>query len=126
TPTAQPWCCKTLRPLRMTARMHGFSRTLGGFLGGVVLLAGAVGSGLADSRDFDFVNGSATVLTHLFVSPSDADFWEEDILGRDELGPGEMVTVSVGQFDQSICLYDVKVVAQDGTPAYLYKVDLCG
>ena len=66
----------------------------------------------ADPRDFNVVNGSSIVLTHVFVSPSDTQEWGEDIMGRDVLSPAETVNVTFGKFDGNSCLYDVKVVGQ--------------
>ena len=79
----------------------------------------------ADQRDFNVVNGSSIVLTHVFVSPSDTADWGDDIMGRDVLAPDETVSVTFGKFDANTCLYDVKVLAQSGQTGVLYKVDLC-
>ena len=68
----------------------------------------------ADPRDFNVVNGSSIVLTHVFVSPSDTQEWGEDIMGRDVLSPAETVNVTFGKFDGNSCLYDVKVIGQGG------------
>src|SRR5436190_18963382 len=79
----------------------------------------------ADPRDFNVVNGTSVVLTHVFVSPSDTQDWGDDIMGRDVLNPAETVNVTFAKFDGSTCLYDVKVVGQAGESGVLYKVDLC-
>ena len=79
----------------------------------------------ADPRDFNVVNSTSVVLTHVFVSPSDTADWGDDIMGRDLLNPDESVNVTFGKFDGSSCLYDVKVLGQQGQTGFLYKVDLC-
>ncbi len=79
----------------------------------------------ADPRDFNVVNGTSVVLTHVFVSPSDIVDWGDDIMGRDVLNPAETVNVTFGKFDGNSCLYDVKVVGQAGESGVMYKVDLC-
>lgn len=80
---------------------------------------------LADPRDFNVANNTSIVLAHVYVSRSDASRWGDDIMGRDVLNPSETVDVSFAQFDGDTCLYDVKVVGQQGQVGVLYKVDLC-
>src|SRR5689334_14312902 len=48
-----------------------------------------VGVAHADERDFTVVNNSSATLTHLYVSPTSADAWGDDILGRAVMAPGE-------------------------------------
>ena len=79
----------------------------------------------ADPRDFDVVNNTSIVLSHVYVSPSDTLAWGDDILGRDVLYSGETVSVSFREFDGNSCLYDVKVVGLAGQEGNLFKVDLC-
>jgi hypothetical protein len=79
----------------------------------------------ADPRDFNVANNTSIVLTHVYVSPSDASDWGDDIMGRDVLNSGENVDVTFRKFDGSTCLYDVKVLGQQGQSGVLYKVDLC-
>jgi hypothetical protein len=90
-----------------------------------LLVAAWAAPAFADPRDFDVYNNSSVVLTHLYVSPADVQQWGDDVLGRDVLNPSETVSVSFGSFDGSTCLYDVKVVGQQGQEGVLYKVDLC-
>ena len=45
----------------------------------------------ADPRDFNVVNGTSVVLTHVFVSPSDTQDWGDDIMGRDVLNRLEIL-----------------------------------
>jgi hypothetical protein len=102
------------------------ARRLAPALAAASLLAAALAvPALADPRDFSVVNGSSVTLTHLFVSPSDEQQWGDDILGRDVLNPSESVDVTFRGFDGSTCLYDIKVLGQQGQQGVLYKVDLC-
>ena len=91
----------------------------------VVLVAMLAIPAFADPRDFDVVNNTSIVLSHVYVSPSDTLAWGDDILGRDVLYSGETVSVSFQQFDGNTCLYDVKVLGQAGQEGNLFKVDLC-
>jgi len=70
----------------------------------------------ADPRDFNVVNDTSIVLTAVYVSPSDAS---------DVLSAGDNVDVTFRKFDGISCLYDVKVIGQQGQSGVLYKVDLC-
>jgi hypothetical protein len=80
----------------------------------------------ADERDFTLINGSASVtITHVYVTPTEAQDWGDDILGRDVLLPGESVFIYFTRFDPGFCLYDIQVIGQGGEQGFLYKVDLC-
>lgn len=79
----------------------------------------------ADPRDFNVANNSSIVLTHVYVSPWDAADRGDDIMGRDVLNVGENVDVTFAKFDGTSCLYDLKVLGQQGETGFLYKVDLC-
>jgi hypothetical protein len=95
-------------------------------LSAVMLLAAAFApSVLADPRDFDLVNNTSITIVRAYVSATDVDSWEEDVLGEDVLYPGESITVNFSGFDGDTCLYDVKVVGEGGEEGYLYQVDLC-
>jgi hypothetical protein len=82
-------------------------------------------SAFADLRDFTLRNRSDVDIAYVYVSPSAADEWGDDIMGVDILPAGESIDVT---FDPSLdftCVYDVKVVGTGGELGYLYKVDLC-
>ena len=96
-------------------------------MGAAVALVAALWAlpAFADPRDFNVVNNTSIVLTHVYVSPSDTSDWGDDIMGRDVLNAGENVDVTFRKFDGTACLYDVQVVGQQGQSGVLYKVDLC-
>ena len=81
----------------------------------------------ADPRDFTLINESEVVITHVYVSASDTTNWEEDVLGRDVLVPGDSVDIvfSPLDWDAGKCVYDIKVLGRGGQEGYLYKIDLC-
>jgi hypothetical protein len=79
----------------------------------------------ADPRDFNVVNNTSIVLTHVYVAPSDSSDWGDDIMGQDVLAAGDNVNVVFRKFDGTTCLYDVQVMGQQGQTGVLYKVDLC-
>jgi hypothetical protein len=90
------------------------------------ILALALGqSASADPRDFELKNNSAIDLAFVYVSPTDANNWGDDILGTGLLSAGDAVNVVFKSFDGSSCSYDIKVMGVGGEEGYLYKVDLC-
>jgi len=104
-----------------------FLTPLLGLFASVTIFALGAQLAFADPRDFTLVNGSPVTLTHVYVSPSDTSDWEEDVMGRDVLNPGESVDIVFPASDSNVgkCLYDIKVLARDGREGFLYKVDLC-
>jgi hypothetical protein len=80
-----------------------------------VALAAALVSTAAYAEDmaFDFKNASSFVVTELYASPSNVSNWEEDILGRDVLGSGETVRVTIAD-GRRTCEYDLRIVFDDG------------
>lgn len=62
---------------------------------------------------FTLVNSTNRVLEAFYASPPSTDDWEEDILGRDVLAPGESVKITIND-GRSDCLYDFKGVLGPG------------
>jgi hypothetical protein len=91
---------------------------------GLIIAAMAVPA-LADPRDFTLANNTSFVVANLYVAPSDSDDWGTDILGRDILNPSETASVTFSRFDGVTCMYDVKIIGQEGQLGVLSKVDLC-
>jgi hypothetical protein len=93
---------------------------------GALLLVGAMSSAaFADRRDFNLNNNSDYVLAHAYVSPTTDTDWGEDILGREILNPGEVWQVGFDRFDANTCMWDVKVVTQEGFEVKLPQLNLC-
>lgn len=67
----------------------------------------------ADNLVFKFINKSDFVVTELYASPSNVSEWEDDILGRDVLGSGESVNVTIAD-GRRACEYDLRIVFDDG------------
>ena len=92
-----------------------------------MLVAVTTTSALADRRNFTVVNNSQITFAHLYVAATDSDSWDDDILGKDVLDPGETWDVAFSKYDGEAgkCLYDVKVIGKGGEEGKLLKVDLC-
>lgn len=62
-------------------------------LSALILLAAAPAH--AGPQDFTLVNGSASLLCYVYISPSNSSDWEEDVLGADQcLEPGESIDIA--------------------------------
>ena len=90
------------------------------------LIASVVATQAAATDDLEFVlkNKTSEALTEFYASPPGTDDWEEDILGRDVLEPGEKVTITIADKRED-CRYDLKAVFEGGEEVEQRKVDLC-
>lgn len=98
---------------------------LRGLVVGLLLSVGVAGGALAGAQDFTLVNDTGYPLRAVFVSPSNEESWEEDILGKDILEDEDSVDL---EFDRSHdeCLWDIKVIYDDdGSSAVWHEIDLC-
>lgn len=73
---------------------------------------------------FRLTNRKSRSIHYFYVSPTNVDSWEEDILGRDTLSPGESIRVSIDD-GRGSCLYDFKAVFSDGSTSTDYDVNIC-
>jgi hypothetical protein len=64
-------------------------------------------------QDFTLHNATGVVIHELYVSPHSSDDWEEDVLGQDELKPGESVDIHFAPKERAK-LWDLKVVDREG------------
>ena len=80
----------------------------------------------ADARqDFTLVNETGYELSELYISPSKANDWEEDVLGDDSLDDGDSKTIHFRNSGKT-CMWDIKVVyAEDDSSTYWNDIDLC-
>src|SRR5260221_12739063 len=76
-------------------------------------------------QDFKLVNKTGYELKALYVSPSKADDWQEDILGQDTLADGQSVNVHFNAKTRT-CDWDLKVIySEDDSSAVWQKINLC-
>jgi hypothetical protein len=85
----------------------------------------AVAAPAQDGRDFTFTNSSGVLIQNLYVERSDLKDWGADILGRDVMAAGDTANVTFNSFAADSCMYDIKVVAPDGSSLEAYQFDLC-
>jgi hypothetical protein len=72
--------------------------------------AGAAQQG---KQDFTLVNETGVEINALYVSPHDADDWEEDILGQDTLPNGQRVDITFKR-DEKAAMWDLRVEDKQG------------
>ncbi|MBR7620867.1 argininosuccinate lyase [Phenylobacterium sp. 20VBR1] len=85
----------------------------------------ALGSpAVAGDQDFTLVNATGYTLNQVFVSPTRAKDWEEDVLGRDVLADGDRTEITFSR-DTDACLWDLKVVYDNGESAEWDALSLC-
>ncbi len=90
----------------------------------LVLLALPVSASEAD-QDFRLVNKTGYELDAVFLSPSGADDWGRDVMGRDVLGDGDAVNIKFNRKTKA-CDWDLKVVyTVDDSSAVWRDIDLC-
>jgi hypothetical protein len=89
------------------------------------LLVATASTAFADGKqDFDLVNRTGYTIDKVFVSPSNSNDWEDDVLGRDVLDDGEKVHIRFSRAAKS-CKWDLKVVYSDSETSEWDEFDLC-
>lgn len=82
------------------------------------------GMASAEDRRVKIINETRHIIVRFYASNVNASDWEEDILGRDVLQPGQSVTVNIDD-GSGYCLYDFKAVFDDGDSLVRQRVDVC-
>ncbi|CAO0820893.1 Argininosuccinate lyase [Desulfarculales bacterium] len=87
-------------------------------------LAAPAGAAVTGKHDFILVNQTGLAMDKLYVVPLQATAWEEDLLKRDLLLPGEEAKINFSRQD-SQCRWDLVVVDSTGTEVTWEDVNLC-
>ena len=87
-------------------------------------LLALAGQALAGAQDFLLVNQTGKVIDQLYVVPNNARTWEDDILGRDVLLPGESTEIVFSPQEQD-CVWDIMVVDKHGQELWWEDINLC-
>jgi hypothetical protein len=76
-------------------------------VGAIAACLAAVFPAQAEDLVFTLTNGTDSVLTEFYTSPTGVEDWESDVFGQDVLNPGEsmMITIADGR---RTCKYDMK------------------
>lgn len=83
-----------------------------GYLGLLLALAMPI-TAQAGDQDFTLVNASKSVICYVYLSPSNANTWGDDVLGaKDCMGSGESIDIAFSRTSQK--LWDLRVEDADG------------
>lgn len=93
------------------------------FLTACLLAASSCTSRPQSALDFSVVNHTGSTLTSIYVSPHDANSWEENVLGGDKIADGQILEI---KFDPktSHTTWDLKVCDTLGQYAEWKDLDL--
>ena len=75
------------------------------------------------AQDFTVVNRTGVEIDKLYVSPSEADDWEEDILGQDTLPDGQSVNIKFNR-EEKAALWDLRIEDKQGNAIEWERLDL--
>ncbi|MGZ2381384.1 hypothetical protein [Rhizobium brockwellii] len=78
-----------------------------------VIAASAV-SVHAEDLTFKLTNGTNSVLTRFYSSPTGVDDWEEDVFGENVLDPGEAMDITIAD-GRTVCKYDMRFEFEEGS-----------
>ena len=87
---------------------------------GCALLAAPVYSG---TQDFKLVNQTGSEVYSLYISESNNESWEEDVLGLDVLPEG--ASIVIGFSGRSACLWDMMVTDEEDDSLTFEGINLC-
>jgi hypothetical protein len=73
---------------------------------------------------FKIENGTERTLTHLYISPADAETWNRDILGDQTAPAGATIDVSIDDGVES-CMYDMRAQFGDAGNLDVRGVNVC-
>lgn len=76
-------------------------------------------------QDFTLSNATGYVISHVYVSPSKADDWGDDILGKATMDDEEEVHITFSRAAKT-CEWDLKVTYEDDNSSVVWHdFDLC-
>ena len=81
-------------------------------------------SAIAGRQDFMIHNETSTDIVRIYVSTSNSNDWEEDVLGSDVLTAGSLTRINFSNFTQG-CYHDIKAVFRDGDILERRDLNLC-
>ncbi|GKY88069.1 hypothetical protein [Sinisalibacter aestuarii] len=91
-----------------------------------LVIFGLAGAASADNLDrrVRIVNNTGYTIIHFYGSHTDANSWQEDILGNSVLPSGNSVTVN---FDDGTgyCIFDLRAEFDDGDVLEKFGVNVC-
>lgn len=77
----------------------------------------------AGAQDFTLVNNTGVLIHKLFVSPTNTNDWQEDVLGVSQLSSGDSVEITFSGGERAT-YWDLKVEDTDGNGLYWQHINL--
>lgn len=68
----------------------------------------------AEDLTFTLKNGTKSVLTRFYSSPTGVNDWEDDVFGEQVLNPGESIDITIGD-GRTVCKYDMRFEFEEGS-----------
>lgn len=65
------------------------------------------------AQDFTLVNKTGVEIDKVYISPHDADDWEEDVLGQDTLPDGQSVEIKFNR-NETAAQWDLRIEDKEG------------
>ncbi len=87
---------------------------------GVVVLAQAAAAG---DQDFRLVNKTGVEIYSVYVSPHNADDWQDDVLDEDTLADGDQVDITFSRKERT-AMWDLRIEDEDGNALEWENLDL--
>lgn len=78
------------------------------------IIAASAISAQAEDLKFKLTNGTNSVLTRFYSSPTGVADWEEDVFGEDVLDPGESIDITIAD-GRTVCKYDMRFEFEEGS-----------
>ncbi len=79
----------------------------------------------ACNKSFRVYNDTDTAIEQLFVSPTSASNWEDDVLGDNMLDSAENTLIDMSSDQRDLKMYDVKAVFTNGAVVIGDKIPIC-
>ncbi|MBM3547315.1 MAG: argininosuccinate lyase [Alphaproteobacteria bacterium] len=94
-------------------------------LGGLAVAGFGASAHAQGKQDFTLVNATGYVISEVYVSPSAADDWEDDVLGKDTMADKETLPIKFSRKEKS-CKWDLKVKYEIDNSTVVWRgFDLC-
>ncbi|MBY2921449.1 hypothetical protein HF259_08360 [Rhizobium leguminosarum] len=78
------------------------------------MIAVSAVSSHAEDLTFKLINGTNSVLTRFYSSPTGVDDWEEDVFGENVLDPDETMDITIAD-GRTVCKYDMRFEFEEGS-----------
>lgn len=97
-----------------------------GFALAMIVAAGVwqVSAASAEDRRVRIINETNHTIERFYASNIAQESWEEDILGKDVLEPGQDVTIDIDD-GSGRCKFDFKAEFDDGTSLVRKNINVC-